>query len=231
MEALLAIAVGVLTACGVFLILRARTFPVLLGLTLLSYAVNLFLFASGRLRLDAPPLIRAGASYTDPLPQALVLTAIVIGFGMTAYLAMLALRGLAESGSDHVDARKRAVIAHAPILPILIPFAAALLQMACSDRLAFQRVVGLGRGPAGAAHRLADAARRRRAIAGLRARRLAGTLRHRPGRRSPGSGDDAADRRPRFRLAALRQCRLRRSAAGIFIPCSSCSCWACSAPS
>ena len=105
MEGMLAIAVAVLTSCGVFLVLRARTFPVLLGLTLLSYAVNLFLFASGRLRLDLPPLIRAGASYTDPLPQALVLTAIVIGFGMTAYLAMLALRGLAESGSDDVDAK------------------------------------------------------------------------------------------------------------------------------
>ena len=103
MEALLAIAVAVLSACGVFLILRARTFPVLLGLTLLSYAVNLFLFASGRLRVDAPPLIGAGNSPADPLPQALVLTAIVIGFGMTAYLAMLALRGLSESGSDHVD--------------------------------------------------------------------------------------------------------------------------------
>ncbi|KFB69341.1 Na+/H+ antiporter subunit C [Candidatus Accumulibacter vicinus] len=104
MEAMLAIAVGVLTACGVFLILRARTFPVLLGLTLLSYAVNLFLFASGRLQVGAPPLIRAGAAYADPLPQALVLTAIVIGFGMTAYLAILALRSLAESGGDHVDA-------------------------------------------------------------------------------------------------------------------------------
>jgi len=107
MEAVVAIAIGVLAACGVFLILRARTFPVVLGLTLLSYAVNLFLFASGRLRLDAPPLIRAGAAYTDPLPQALVLTAIVIGFGMTAYLLMLALRALAESGDDHVDGRKK----------------------------------------------------------------------------------------------------------------------------
>ncbi len=106
MEALLATAIAVLTACGVFLILRARTFPVLLGLTLLSYAVNLFLFASGRLHLDAPPLIRAGASYTDPLPQALVLTAIVIGFGMTGYLAMLALRALAEAGDDRVDPGK-----------------------------------------------------------------------------------------------------------------------------
>ena len=107
MEAVVAIAIGVLTACGVFLILRSRTFPVVLGLTLLSYAVNLFLFASGRLRLDAPPLIRAGAAYTDPLPQALVLTAIVIGFGMTAYLLMLALRALAESGDDHVDTKEK----------------------------------------------------------------------------------------------------------------------------
>lgn len=105
MEFLLACAIGVLTACGVFLTLRARTFPVVLGLTLLSYAVNLFLFASGRLVVDAPPLVRAGAAYTDPLPQALVLTAIVIGFGMTGYLVTLALRALAESGSDHVDAK------------------------------------------------------------------------------------------------------------------------------
>ncbi|MEZ5616528.1 MAG: Na+/H+ antiporter subunit C [Rhodocyclaceae bacterium] len=107
MEALLAIAIGTLTACGVFLLLRGRTFAVVLGLTLLSYAVNLFLFASGRLMAGAPPLIRAGAFYTDPLPQALVLTAIVIGFGMTAYLVLLALRALAESGDDHVDAKVR----------------------------------------------------------------------------------------------------------------------------
>jgi multicomponent K+:H+ antiporter subunit C len=107
MEALISIAIGLLTACGVFLMLRARTFPLILGLTLLSYAVNLFLFASGRLRMDAPPLIRDGASYTDPLPQALVLTAIVIGFGMTAYLVMLALRALAESGDDSVDAKEK----------------------------------------------------------------------------------------------------------------------------
>ena len=106
MEALLASAIGILTACGVFLILRARTFSLVLGLTLLSYAVNLFLFASGRLKMDAPPLIRDGATYTDPLPQALVLTAIVIGFGMTAYLLMLALSALAESGDDSVDAKE-----------------------------------------------------------------------------------------------------------------------------
>jgi multicomponent K+:H+ antiporter subunit C len=103
-EALLAIAVGVLTGAGVFLMLRARTFPVLLGLTLLSYAVNLFLFASGRLVVASAPLTDLGlASYPDPIPQALVLTAIVIGFGMTALLVVLALRALGDTGGDHVD--------------------------------------------------------------------------------------------------------------------------------
>lgn len=103
MEMLIAIAVGLLAACGVFLMLRARTFPLILGLTLLSYAVNLFLFSSGRLRMNAPPLIRDGAAYTDPLPQALVLTAIVIGFATTALflVVLLAARGLTRS--DHVD--------------------------------------------------------------------------------------------------------------------------------
>ena len=104
MEALFATAVGLLTACGVYLLLRARTYPVVLGLTLLSYAVNLFLFASGGLVTGRPPVIAAGAAgYADPLPQALVLTAIVIGFGMTAFLVILALRARVELGSDHVD--------------------------------------------------------------------------------------------------------------------------------
>lgn len=104
MDLAVALAVGLLTGCGVFLLLRAQTFPVVLGLTLLSYAVNLFLFASGRLMTGAPPLVQPGIPATDPLPQALVLTAIVISFGMTAYLVVLALRARAESGGDHVDA-------------------------------------------------------------------------------------------------------------------------------
>jgi len=107
MEALFATAVGVLTASGVYLLLRARTYPVVLGLTLLSYAVNLFLFASGGLVIGQPPVITEGApGYTDPLPQALVLTAIVIGFGMTAFLVILALRAQIELGSDHVDGKE-----------------------------------------------------------------------------------------------------------------------------
>lgn len=107
MEFLLASGIGVLTAGGVYLLLRGRTFPVILGLTLLSYAVNLFLFAMGRLRVDAPPILLLKLeSYTDPLPQALVLTAIVIAFGMTALIVVLALRGFLELGDDHVDGRE-----------------------------------------------------------------------------------------------------------------------------
>jgi len=104
MEALIAISIGVLTACGVYLALRGRTFPVVLGLTFLSYAVNLFLFSMGRLSIGQPPVIRAAATaYADPVPQALVLTAIVIGFAMTAFVIVLALKARAELGNDHVD--------------------------------------------------------------------------------------------------------------------------------
>jgi len=106
MEALVALIIGVLTACGVYLSLRRRSFPVVLGLTLLSYAVNLFLFAMGRLVIGRPAVIRPGVNeYADPLPQALVLTAIVISFAMTAFVIMLALRTRAELGDDRVDAK------------------------------------------------------------------------------------------------------------------------------
>jgi multicomponent K+:H+ antiporter subunit C len=104
MELLVASGIGVLIACGVYLLLRARTFPVVLGLTLISYGVNLFIFVMGRMAPGLPPVILPDASaYTDPLPQALVLTAIVIGFGMTAFSVVLALGARAETGSDHVD--------------------------------------------------------------------------------------------------------------------------------
>ena len=109
MEFLLASAIGLLTAAGVYLVLRARTFPVVLGLALLSYATNLYLFAMGRLVVNLPPVISDQASaYTDPLPQALVLTAIVISFGMTAVIVVMALRSYLESDSDHVDAEPKA---------------------------------------------------------------------------------------------------------------------------
>jgi len=106
---LLATGIGVLVGAGVWLSLRARTFDVVLGLTLLAYAVNLFIFAMGRVVVNAEPVLRPGvaptlANYTDPLPQALVLTAIVIGFAMTAVLLALALKGRFELDDDACDA-------------------------------------------------------------------------------------------------------------------------------
>ncbi len=108
MEWLIAICIGAMTASGVYLTLRARTFPVVLGLTLLAYAVNVFLFAMGRFVVGQPAIIDDHAlGYADPLPQALVLTAIVIAFGMTAFLIVLALKARGEMGNDHVDGLHR----------------------------------------------------------------------------------------------------------------------------
>jgi multicomponent K+:H+ antiporter subunit C len=108
MEALLAILLGVLTGTGVYLLLRARTFDLVLGLTLLSYAVNLFIFLMGRIAVGRPPIVDGRlaptlANYADPLPQALVLTAIVISFAMTAVLLVIAIVARSETGTDHVD--------------------------------------------------------------------------------------------------------------------------------
>lgn len=104
MEALIAATIGLLTAGGIYLMLRARTFPVILGLTLLSYAVNVFIFVSGRLAVNLPAIIdKSAPGYTDPLPQALVLTAIVISFGMTAVIVLMSLGAWLTSGHDRVD--------------------------------------------------------------------------------------------------------------------------------
>lgn len=103
MEGLIALVIAVMSSCGIYLMLRSRTFPVILGLTLFSYAVNLFIFVMGRLRSGAPAVIGQTDVHADPLPQALVLTAIVISFAMTAFLLVLGLRARAELGNDHVD--------------------------------------------------------------------------------------------------------------------------------
>ena len=112
MEIILALGIGVFAGSGVWLLLRPRTFQVIIGLSLLSYAVNLFIFGMGRLRVGAPPVLQSGIAgdptqFADPLPQALVLTAIVIGFATTALflVVLLASRGL--TGTDHVDGQER----------------------------------------------------------------------------------------------------------------------------
>ncbi|GGE18871.1 multisubunit potassium/proton antiporter, PhaC subunit [Gemmobacter megaterium] len=112
MELVLSLAIGIMAASGVWLLLRPRTFQVIVGLCLLSYAVNLFIFSMGRLTVGAPPIMPKGGfvnpvAYADPVPQALVLTAIVISFATTALflVVMLASRGL--TGTDHVDGKER----------------------------------------------------------------------------------------------------------------------------
>jgi len=111
MELTLAIAIGVLTGSGVWLVLRPRTYQLVIGLSLLAYAVNLFIFSMGRLRVGAAPVLDSTgavnpASYADPIPQALVLTAIVIGFATTALLLVVLLVSRGLTGSDHVDGRE-----------------------------------------------------------------------------------------------------------------------------
>jgi multicomponent K+:H+ antiporter subunit C len=109
MELVLALAIGVLTACGVWLILRPRTFQVIMGLVLLSYGVNLFIFAMGRLVTDRPPILDGrpleAAQYADPVPQALVLTA-VISFATTALVLVLLMAARGLTGTDHVDGKE-----------------------------------------------------------------------------------------------------------------------------
>ncbi len=112
MELVLSIAIGVLAASGIWLLMRPRTFQVIVGLCLLSYAVNLFIFSMGRLTVGAPPIMPKGGfidptAYADPLPQALVLTAIVISFATTALFLVVMIVSRGMTGTDHVDGQER----------------------------------------------------------------------------------------------------------------------------
>lgn len=121
MEIIYALAIGVLSGSGVWLLLRPRTFQVIMGLALLSYAINLFIFGMGRLKTGKPPIIdpsrvdpsRVDASqgfdaalYADPVPQALVLTAIVISFATMALFLVVLLASRGFTDTDHVDGRE-----------------------------------------------------------------------------------------------------------------------------
>jgi multicomponent Na+:H+ antiporter subunit C len=108
MEGLLALSSGVLYAAGIYLMLRRRLAQLIIGLGLLSNGTNLLIFTAGGLTRARPPVIPDGESalvapYADPVPQALVLTAIVIGFGLTAFSLVLADRVHDTVGTDDVD--------------------------------------------------------------------------------------------------------------------------------
>ena len=108
MEALLALVSGVLYAAGIYLMLRRRLAQLIVGIGLLSNGTNLLIFTAGGLTRARPPVVPDGAEalaepYADPVPQALVLTAIVIGFGLLAFSLVLAHRVHDTAGTDDVD--------------------------------------------------------------------------------------------------------------------------------
>lgn len=113
MEVLLAILIGSLYAAGLYMVMRRSLVKMIIGLAFLSYAVNLTIFTVGQITRGQPPLILEGQTlptepFADPLPQALVLTAIVIGFGLQAFAIVLIKRTYQSIGSDDIDQLERA---------------------------------------------------------------------------------------------------------------------------
>ncbi|NWF49307.1 MAG: Na+/H+ antiporter subunit C [Ignavibacteriaceae bacterium] len=111
MSFLLALIIGILYGAGTYMILRRSLVKVILGLIFLGHAANLLIFTIGRLTKGAPPFIPQGAEtlaepYADPLPQALILTAIVIGFGVQAFAIVLFKRTYQTVGTDDLDKMK-----------------------------------------------------------------------------------------------------------------------------
>lgn len=109
MEALIALLVGILFAAGIYSLMRRSIVKLVIGVVLISQAANLLVFTVGGLRAGRPAIVPADgvvppAPYGDPLPQAMVLTAIVIGFGLTAFLLALVARAHEEVGDDDINA-------------------------------------------------------------------------------------------------------------------------------
>jgi multicomponent Na+:H+ antiporter subunit C len=112
MLVLLAITIGCLVTAGVYLLLQRSVIRLLFGIVLLGHAANLVVFAASGLTRGASPIVAPGmiappAGHADPLPQALVLTAIVIGFAITAFAAVLLHRSQEEHGTSDVDEIRR----------------------------------------------------------------------------------------------------------------------------
>jgi multicomponent Na+:H+ antiporter subunit C len=108
-QVLLAVVVGGLYAAGLYMMLRRSIVKLIIGLVLLGHAANLLIFSAARLTPGAPPLVPEGAlqpepPFADPLPQALILTAIVIGFGVQAFAIVLIKRAYQQVGTDDLDA-------------------------------------------------------------------------------------------------------------------------------
>ncbi|MFZ3588238.1 Na(+)/H(+) antiporter subunit C [Bacillus sp. DJP31] len=104
MEILMSILSGVLFTCGIYLLLQKQLLRIILGTALLSHGAHLFILTMGGLRTGAPPILKEGVtSYTDPLPQALILTSIVISFGVTSFLLVLAYKTYKTNQTDNLE--------------------------------------------------------------------------------------------------------------------------------
>lgn len=108
MEVLLAIMIGVLYAAGIYLMLRRSLVKLIIGVILLGNGANLLIFLLGRIAKGSPPVIPEDSkifleAYTDPLPQALILTAIVISFGLQAFAIVLVKRVFQVVKTDDID--------------------------------------------------------------------------------------------------------------------------------
>jgi multicomponent Na+:H+ antiporter subunit C len=107
MEIMIAVLAGLMVAAGAYLMMSGKTLPYLFGLTMISNAANLIIFASGRLTFGKPPLVPEGEKYihdvSNALPQALILTAIVIGFGLLVFALTLAYRSYFVLGTIAMD--------------------------------------------------------------------------------------------------------------------------------
>lgn len=107
MEFVMAIVIGILFMAAVYLILSRSLLRVILGTGLLSHGAHLLILTMGGFKGDAPPVLAEGVTnYVDPLPQALILTAIVISFGVTAFLIVLFYRTYGEHKTDNMNLMK-----------------------------------------------------------------------------------------------------------------------------
>ena len=123
METLFSILIGIFFAAAVYLMLSKYSVRILLGVAILGNAVNLLLFTAGRLTREIPPIISGGmdtlpATTANPLPQALILTAIVISFSFFAFLLVLSYRGYQELGTDDTDEMRVAEPKGEPLPPL-----------------------------------------------------------------------------------------------------------------
>lgn len=131
MEFLVATGVGMVTATGIYLMLRGRSFPVVLGLSLFGYAVNVFIFLMGRLWTNAAPILVGEGPVADPLPQALVLTAIVIGFALLCFALVLVMQLVRRVGTD--DALALRWVEPEPTDPVKPPLADDVARERAAD--------------------------------------------------------------------------------------------------